>query len=303
MRQYVSRRNHIDEAEAEGLLKFLISEITSELCASKNVFLSGLGSLELKTIPGRTTVLFTFSPEDSIIKGDNFLQIPEIIRELLEGGETVKLAGIGLFEPRLDENGFCSRVCFTLYSTLRSALNAPKEEIVSVSQPGNPSLVPGEKKTKKSHDTQQTVFVSKDVELLSSDKMESYPEKPRFSFFMNKRIKLVLLCLFALVFVLLFFPLFHSDSDMHILEDSLVQDNNTSAGSLLEFSTKHYGHPSYWVYLYDYNRDRLPSFFADVEEYALVFPDLKTDYHVDLSDSLEIVRANLFAEELLNNTK
>lgn len=295
--QYISWRNGVTTQDAENLLDLFIAEITAKLCNGKNVFLPGLGYLEIKNIPGRKTVFFKSLPLEMLEK-ETPLPVHEIISELMLQGKIIKLPAIGIFYPEMDEKGTCRRVCFTLSSALRSALNTPSL--------GNENIfsAPAKKESESFIET-HAVSNNESKKEKSFVKKEIVPTpevtKPRFE--IGRKFKL-LLSFIALLFMLIFlYPLINSNPDAQLLESSSTQGYNNRTGSLLEFANKHYGHPAYWVYIYEYNKEKLSSPFNKVRESEIHFPDLKTDYNVDLSDSLEIVRANMLAEEVLKKNK
>ncbi|MCL1933808.1 MAG: hypothetical protein FWF53_08395 [Candidatus Azobacteroides sp.] len=61
----------------------------------------------------------------------------------------------------------------------------------------------------------------------------------------------------------------------------------------------HYGHPAFWIYIYEANLDKLNSPVNISKNISLVIPDLKAEYDVDVNDSLEIQRANILADIVL----
>ena len=73
----------------------------------------------------------------------------------------------------------------------------------------------------------------------------------------------------------------------------------SNAIDLPSLAQKYYGHPAFWIYIYEANMDKLSSPINIPETGSLVIPDLKTEYDVDTSDSMEIQRANILADILL----
>ena len=73
--------------------------------------------------------------------------------------------------------------------------------------------------------------------------------------------------------------------------------------NLPSLAEQHYGNPVFWIYIYDANKDKLNSPINIPRNVSLVFPDLKKDYDVDITDSLEIVRANIYADYILKKGK
>ena len=78
--------------------------------------------------------------------------------------------------------------------------------------------------------------------------------------------------------------------------DSQAGRESTNLPLLAE---QHYGNPVFWIYIYEANKEKLSSPINIPGNVSLVIPDLKNDYDVDVTDSLEIVRANILADYIL----
>ena len=83
----------------------------------------------------------------------------------------------------------------------------------------------------------------------------------------------------------------------------LLQKPTVGVIDLASLAEKHYGHPAFWVYIYAANSEKLSSPLNIPEDIPLDIPDLAADYNVDISDSLEINRANFTAGVILNRLK
>jgi len=73
--------------------------------------------------------------------------------------------------------------------------------------------------------------------------------------------------------------------------------------SLPALAEQHYGHSAFWIYIYKANMDKLTSPINIPKNVSLVFPDLKAEYQVDVTDSMEIRRANILADIILKEGK
>jgi len=69
--------------------------------------------------------------------------------------------------------------------------------------------------------------------------------------------------------------------------------------SLPALSEQHYGHPAFWVYIYEANLDKIASPANIPKNTSLVIPDLKSEYDIDVTDSKEIQRANILSDIIL----
>jgi len=72
---------------------------------------------------------------------------------------------------------------------------------------------------------------------------------------------------------------------------------------LPSLSEQHYGHAAFWIYIYEANSDKLESPLNIPDNVTLTIPDLKKDFDVDITDSLEIQRANILTDIVLDQLK
>jgi len=93
-------------------------------------------------------------------------------------------------------------------------------------------------------------------------------------------------------------------------QTSTTQDGNqenltppSGLVSLPSLAEQHYGHPAFWVYIYEANIDKLNSPVNISKTIPLVIPDIKNEYDVDVTDSLEIKRANILSDIVLKKEK
>jgi nucleoid DNA-binding protein len=83
-------------------------------------------------------------------------------------------------------------------------------------------------------------------------------------------------------------------------KENVFPVTNIQSGSrnLVDVARKNYGNPVFWVYIYESNQDKLTSPVNIPENVVLTIPDL-SEYNIDITDSLEIVRARLRSESIL----
>ena len=314
----ISQRNKITIKEAEESLNQTREDLRAELSKGVYVSLPFLGRFEVKDIPGRRTVFFRYLPVP--LKKEIPLSIYEIIAELLLAGESVSLPDIGLFQPGIDEKGNCTRVSFILSPTLRTALNTKVNDIPT--ETGSDTLQEEEgfefpensenKKEESDHFPPIEPITAENAEGEITAKKEIRPEilrgskckidKEKIKNIVPKdrigRIGGILIFLLIIAFGMILYN--WSDPSFPVQKEAnKTLDPENSLHDILELAKNHYGHAAYWVYLYDTNKEILSSPFTPVKKTKLIFPDLKTDYDVDTGDSLEIVKANMIAEEIL----
>ena len=263
-----------------------------------------------------------------------------IISIPLKEEKTVNLPQIGVFRPAKRETGEI-HVSFILSSYLRKLLNSEegkKEEVKETKGktekipdthdsknekqetlkkdeiPESKTPVPetGGKSeptvTVKNNDTKRTTTppfnkqkqpANKGVNQSVVKKEENnIPEKKRL-----KSISGILLSIVAvIVLILIVVSTIHSRNKEKSGEQVMITLPSESI-NLPTLAELHYGHPAFWIYIYEANLDKLNSPINISKNISLVIPDLKAEYDVDVTDSLEIQRANILADIVLKEKK
>lgn len=125
---------------------------------------------------------------------------------------------------------------------------------------------------------------------------DAVPER-RFRNLSGTVLFLVLLIALIVIIVFTLFP------QKKKVEDRLEIQQSSEIISLPSLAMQKYGHPAFWIYIYDANKDKLSSPLNIPKGVELKIPDLKAEYDVDLTDDLEIKRANIRADMILNRLK
>jgi nucleoid DNA-binding protein len=81
-------------------------------------------------------------------------------------------------------------------------------------------------------------------------------------------------------------------------ETAPLSELQTHPRNLVDVARKNYGNPAFWVYIYDSNQDKLTSPVNVPENVTLTIPDL-SEYNIDITDSLEIIRARIRSESII----
>ena len=76
---------------------------------------------------------------------------------------------------------------------------------------------------------------------------------------------------------------------------------STVSSDLPSLSKQYYGHPAFWIYIYEANLGKLDSPINIPKNVSLIIPDLKAVYGVDASDNMEIQRAKIRADIFLKD--
>lgn len=109
--------------------------------------------------------------------------------------------------------------------------------------------------------------------------------------------------LFAFIFVLYTIFSWNSKKGVEGLEPNLT----SGLVDLPSLAEQHYGNRAFWIYIFDANSDKLDSPINIDKDISLVFPDLKSEYDVDVTDSMAIrkarIEANLVLTRIKNNSK
>jgi nucleoid DNA-binding protein len=318
----------------------IISVIVNALKEGKNVPIPNLGFLELKTLSGKKTVFFTQNTADngsfaSAISGFDADGLETLISKPLQDGESVTIPQIGVFRPIPKSDG-SFRVSYIPSSGIRNLLNGvetPAGFSDSAEEERNTEplfpLVPQTDLNKSDEvevekENEQPVVIEASADEATPVKPIGYSssERKRKSITHSKvgdqivtednsnDVKVVrrkksnlvgwllgVAC--AVLLCVIIYSLFHKSGN----DEAAPAAQVNSTTNLPALAEKNYGNPAYWVYIYAANIDRLNSkspvnIPSDVE---LVIPNLKNDFEVDVTDSLELSRAKNLEEIILNN--
>jgi len=75
--------------------------------------------------------------------------------------------------------------------------------------------------------------------------------------------------------------------------ETVVSASPNESYDLPSLAKKYYGHPAFWIYIYEANMDKLTSPINIPKSVSLTIPDLKTEFDVDVNDNMEIQRAKI----------
>jgi len=128
---------------------------------------------------------------------------------------------------------------------------------------------------------------------------EDKPERKRYPISISG---VLLFIVIAAILALIVGSIIHSRSTKKA-EEKINLVLPTESVSLPALAEQHYGHSAFWIYIYKANMDKLSSPVNIPKNVSLVFPDLKSEYDVDVNDSLEIRRANILADIVLKGGK
>jgi nucleoid DNA-binding protein len=273
---------------------------------------------------------------DGLENEDHFSTLMKCISKPLKEGKTVSMPNLGIFRPLRREDGKY-HISFTPSSILRKCLNEdgifemdaqtdqnlsavipklPISETLKKEAPLRkigiiPELQPVEetKKNNFSAESYENEFVSKiktettklepgNIEKNSENENKQEDsvyfldesEKKKKAIVSYLLIGIFVIALIIIVVITVFFP----------KKESVLPVTNIRSGArnLVDVARKNYGNPVFWVYIYESNQDKLTSPVNIPENVALIIPDL-SEYNIDITDSLEIVRARLRSESIL----
>lgn len=312
------RDSIIEDAKMNAMEIFILDT----LLKGKNVLIPDFGHLELITDGERRTVLLKKSDDDDLLlimpadenERKNTDAIYNTISVPLKEGKEVSLPQIGSFRPVKRVNGDI-HVSFIPSFSLRKLLNNANEEESKTFR-----VAQGEEKEKgKSDKIEETkeieeeyivpkgnpeVKMAKVMEPKKNTSVEMKSEvgrkKPK-----SKSISGILVIVAAILFVAVIAV---TTIRQHIREKEeqkalLSMPETKDSINLPALAEQHYGNSVFWIYIYEANMDKLESPVNIPHGVFLVIPDLKKDYDVDLTDSMEIHRANMLADVVLKNIK
>lgn len=184
------------------------------------------------------------------------------------------------------------------------AFNHEKKEIDNISREEIQHIDKVSRNKNTAIEATATVFsvVNKDIEQkpgavapLLSEVVEEGNGKKRI---ISEKILFLFFLIVFIIIVLLFFLSKKEDKDVVNANPGLP-----NAGvNLVDLAKENYGNAAFWVYIYDKNQDKLTSPINIPKGIKLTIPDL-SEYNIDIRDSMEIIRANIRSENILQKYK
>jgi len=259
----------------------------------------------------------------------------------LKEGKVVNLPQVGIFTPKKRANGEIY-ASFMLSSSLRKLLNKEEEtqveeeankesgeikETLNIQENKDEAkkdegIIDGAGEAEKGNNgkPERVSLLPNNNSNISSkirNKSPLPPKKPQVvemeegaSKAGSRSISGILLAVVAILFVVVIVvSTIHSRHTKKMEEQPasvILSDANTTASESVDLTTlaeQHYGNSVFWVYIYEANLDKLNSPINIPKNVSLVIPDLKTDYDVDVTDSMEIQRANILSDMILKKEK
>jgi nucleoid DNA-binding protein len=282
--------------------------IVNALLEGRNVIIPDFGYLELKLFPdNRRTVLFKAThpqdlPSQIYLDGteseDHFSILWNCISKPLKDGKAVLLPNLGIFRPlRRGDGNF--HVSFTPSSILRKRLNL-EEGIIRKEQNPEPDVEnhPG---FLRANEPELPLPVIGEPELPQAI-IENENKQEEETFFVDERFKrkrknigYLLTSVVLIVLIVIITIGFSQNGEEDIPPVSSFQPRPRN---LVDVAKENYGNPVFWVYIYESNQEKLTSPVNIPENLTLTIPDL-SEYNIDITDSLEIIRARIRSESIL----
>jgi nucleoid DNA-binding protein len=272
----------------------------------------------------------------------NATALYSLITTPLKEGKVVNLPQVGVFRPAQRENGEL-HISFIPSSSLRKLINGETDsdevienikneeikkeinELPVILKKEDEAVTKEEITIDKTNATEnsekpETVFALKNHETPKVKPFESsFPKKtpqvgdqlvPQDHTVERKRKKniggIMLLAVAAIALLIIIVVSVYTRNSKNIEEReriAVISPGANESISLPALAEQHYGHSAFWIYIYEANLDKLNSPINIPKSVSLVIPDLKAEYGVDITDSLEIRRANLLAAIVLKEGK
>ena len=276
--------------------------IIETLLKGGEVVIPEFGCLEVKLLDDRKTVFFTpfDDNEDSsrqIVQDEANKEETDNLYTLitlpLKEVKTVNLPRIGIFRPVIQDDDKI-RVSYIPSSYLREQLNQDKENVAggkisSGRDKDNSTLMP-----KSSVQTRQRTIHENDLIAVHED----IPERHH-----SRNISGTLLAIVAVIAVLFVVAVLFSWNSSRKTTEPTESASQHDSIDLPLLAEQHYGNRVFWIYIYDANMDKLESPMNIPKNVSLVIPDLEAEFDVDVNDDLEIQRAKIKAEIVINSIK
>ncbi|MDR1372794.1 MAG: hypothetical protein LBJ17_06730 [Dysgonamonadaceae bacterium] len=280
-----------------------LHRVITALLNGDKVFVSSLGYLVMSVVGDRKTVFFKPVTKNVAIEIDekDIFGLKETIAHSLEAGKTVNIPEIGTFRPVTDSNG-SFKVSFVVSPTLRAIVNGKRdtlesltpvttepdmiEEVKEVAEIIKPDIVAEspvveKQKIKKpaAPKKEQTTSIGRQVIPLD----EEDNSRSRILSFLAVAVLIV-----AGLFVIYFFFI-RNDKSKSDIPVSVISKNIMTP--LTELAEKAYGNSVFWVYIYDFNRNKLRSPINIPKNVEITIPSLDKEYSINPADSADIKNA------------
>lgn len=311
------------------------SFIIDTLLRGESVIIPDFGHLELKIFGERRTVLFKpSSVSDSFLeimpatgekekRGINLIY--SLISLPLKEGKIVNLPKVGIFRPIKRENGEV-HISYLPSSYLRKSISkegedakdekGEKVETEPSEKEVNPNITlekvkTGEAITKiddnergynKRSETKGPIIPPKSTEIKKPLTIDSVKPQDEIEIPKSRNISGIILVIVAVISVVVIIGVTIHSRHLKKAEEqsSLALPNVSESIDLTVLAQQHYGNPVFWIYIYKANIDKLKSPINIPKNVSLVIPDLKSEFDVDVTDSMEIQRANILSDIILN---
>ena len=332
----MANSNSINEhTNVEGVELFIIKT----LLEGQEILIPDFGHLELKSLGERRTVLFkSIDSSDSFKRivtatgekeKEDIRALYTIISVPLKQGKIVNLPQVGVFRPNKRENGEI-HVSFILSSYLRKLLNKESESVVEEVKEGaelKEEVVVIEEVKDVKEETGEVKEIITDsgatVKKEEAQKVEIKTDKPKYSpSYQRKKPevgdtlvpqddvpersrtkgRMGSLLLIVVVFAVIVFVIIKMNNRKET-DDKVEFSSPKELIDLPALAERHYGHPAFWIYIYEANSDKLNSPVNIPKHVSLVIPDLKTEFDVDVTDTMEIKRAIIRSDIVLKKRK
>jgi hypothetical protein len=306
-----SKKYPLEEKDSARALKVSIIEL---LLRGESVIIPDFGYLEVKSLPGRSTVLFRVAGSEAQDFGQpsdiySYISVP------LKSGKVVSLLPeVGVFRPvKTGSDDF--KISFLPSSSLRNRLNGKEEEVESVVESGirESTVVEIEPES----ETKPKITIGETTSLNTKNKAPAgtktaqvgdviVPQDDEARVLSKRKVINIsgwALVIGAFVAVFVIILTHFSSQNKGLLEQQDATVVQQEARNLPALAEEHYGNSAFWVYIYDANRDKLVSPMNIPDKIAINIPDLAEEYEVDITDSLEIKRANSLAISILKQIR
>jgi nucleoid DNA-binding protein len=325
-----SNTNNVQDKKKRSTMEDLDLVIINALLTGHNVVIPGFGYLELKSFSGRSTVLLKATTSQDLIlkpfpagneKEDYSSLLLNNISNPLKEGKVVSMPNLGIFRPLRKEDGNF-HVSFTPSTFLRKRLNenaaSPKLDnaLITKNDVVEESLATEKKDI---DDIDKSLFdigigtgnmekISEKSFAIENKPIDYFGEKRTKNFIIpsdetaeeknRNKWKVIFALVIAIAIILTIVFLRKKEKDIPALAPKSESVN------LMDLAEKNYGNPVFWVYIYESNQDKLNSPINIPQGAKLIIPDLSSpEYNININDSMEIFRAKLRSEDILQKLK
>jgi len=285
--------------------------IIETLLKKGSVVIPDFGFLKTGILENKRTVLFQqdtqsaaysqipLTSEGKVQKSVNVLYA--VISRPLKEGQVVTLPKAGTFRPTKREDGRI-HISFIPSAFLRQRVNSDEKVETKVMEikkdiRAEEGVAGNQKRVTPSASQERKPYLPTPFRKFKAEEIVVQQDDNNKKINIRYIIGIGLIIVALIVIAVSVYYIMHNKKKKS--EERVVLTLPSGSMSLPSLAEQHYGNSAFWIYIYQANSDKLSSPINIPRNVSLVIPDLKTEFNVDVNDSMEIRRAKIRADIVL----